>query len=227
MKYRVGDRVKVHSLKWFQDNCSKNCFDAFEYEDGDNTFVSDMIKFCGQEITINQMHLDFSNYNILEDGGQWHWEDWMFEDMNNNTNTISNPNPNIVEDFAKLIGVELGEEFYDNESRWRYKFTVDSGLMVYDDKKEDWHVASEYPLTAFFKMIKEGKFMKKWTPKDGDEVYFPSFCCEDLREWTTYDSKNEHDKEMLKNGLYFRTQKEATECTKKIIKQMKEGRKHD
>ena len=219
MKYKVGDRVKVHTIEWFRTNCSKDCFGAFKYEDGDNAFVSSMVEFCGQELTIKQVFM--GSYKIFEDCGQWHWEDWMFEDMNNNTITISNPN--IVEDLAKLIGVELDEEFYDSESDWRCKFTSDSGLMVYDNILEDWRVASAYPLTEFFKMIKEGKFMKKWIPKDGDTVFYPSFCFEGLQECTIYKSENEHDKEMLKNGLYFKTKEEAIECAKKIIKQMKEG----
>lgn len=219
MKYKVGDRVKVHTKEWFRTNCSKNGNGTFVRESDCVTFVDGMTKFCGKEITINKELSD--SYRILEDGGYWYWEDWMLEDMNNNTNTISNPN--IVEDFAKLIGVELDEEFYDTNGGFRYKFTADSGLMAYDDTVEDWRVAFAYSLTAFFKTIKEGRFMKKWMPKDGDTVYFPSFCCEGLHEWTTYDSKNEHDKEMLKNGLYFRTQEEAVECVKKIIKNMKEG----
>ena len=221
MKYKVGDKVRVHTKEWFRTSCKKTCFGTFEYEDGDNTFVDDMTRFCGQEITINQVNLDLCNYRILEDNGQWYWEDWMFEDMNTNTNTIYNPN--IVEDFAKLIGVELDEEFYDKDTNWYYKFTADNGLMVYDDTKEYWRIAKVYPLTAFFKMIKEGKFMKKWTPKDGDIVYFPSFCCESLCDCKTYHNNKELHKEMVKNGLYFKTQKEAIECAKKIINNMKEG----
>lgn len=221
MKYKVGDKVRVHSKEWFEKNCSKNCIGAFEHEDGDNTFVSGMIKFCGHKITINRVVVGFDNYQILEDKGEWYWEDWMFEDMNNNTNTISNPN--IVEDFAKLISVELDEEFYSNKGSCRYKFTADSGLMLYDDAIEDWRVAA-FSLTTVFKMIKEGKFIKKWTPKDGDKVYFPAFQYTDLYDYTEYIYDDEHANEMLKNGLYFKTKEEAIECAKKIIKQTKEGK---
>ena len=138
MKYKVGDIVRVHSKEWFEKNCSKNCIGAFVYDDSDTTFVSRMTRFCGKEITINNVFWNTYHsvtYNILEDDSEWNWEDWMFEDMNNNTNTISNPN--IVEDFAKLSGVELDEEFYDSEGGFHYKFTSDSGLTVYDDMVED------------------------------------------------------------------------------------------
>lgn len=222
MKYKVGDKIKVHTKEWLRTNCNKDCLDAFIHEDGNNSFVKGMEKFCGQEVTIKQVFLDC--YNILEDDGHWYWENWMFEDMNNNTNNNTNIiyNPNIVEDFAKLIGVELDEEFYDNDEGWHYKFTADSGLMVYDNIKEYWYVASVYSLTTFFKMIKEGKFTKKWTPKTGDMVYFPDFMTNNLWNYKVYGSENEHDKEMLKSGLYFKTSEEAVECAKKIIKNMKE-----
>lgn len=218
MKYKVGDKVRVHSKEWFRTNCSKNYIGVFVHEDGNNTFVSGMEKFCEQEVTIKQTVLD--NYNILEDEGQWYWEDWMFEDVNNNKNTISNPN--IVEDFAKLIGVELDEEFYDKDSSFRYKITSTHGVMFYNTNTELWQVCTEYCINTFFKMIKEGKFSKKWTPKDGDIIFYPSFYTDNLWEYKIYNG-NEHDKEMLKSGLYFRTQEEAVECAKKIIKNMKEG----
>ena len=219
MKYKVGDKVRVHTKEWFDKNCSKNYIDAFEHEDGNNNFVSSMTEFCGQEVTIKQ--ICFDNYTILEDDGYWYWEDWMFEDMNNNTNTISNPN--IVEDFAKLIGVELDEEFYSENYDYRYKITSTHGVMFYNTNTESWQVCTEYCINTFFKMIKGGKFMKKWTPKDGTTVYFPAFMLGDLWDYKTYNSENEHDKEMLKNGLYFRTKEEAIECAKKIIQNMKEG----
>ena len=216
MKYKVGDKVRVHTKEWFRTNCSKNCIGAFTYEDTCYAVVEGMAKFCGQEITINRELL--GSYNILEDGGQWYWEDWMFEDMNNNTNTIYNPN--IVEDFVKLIGVELDEEFYDKEYGYRYKITSMYGVMFYNPNTKLWQVCTE---NTFFKMIKEGKFIKKWTPKDGDKVYFPSFQYTDLYDYTEYIYEDDHANEMLKSGLYFRTKEEAIECAKKIIKQMKEG----
>lgn len=225
MKFQVGDRVFVHSHCYFEDNYNAEG-DGFRYSNSKNvTYIcNEMLELCDKVVTITEVRERknyYSCYKIKEDDGEWDWDDWMFEDMNNNTNTISNPN--IVEDFAKLIGVKLDEEFYDTNGGFRYKFTVDSGLMVYDDTVEDWRIAFAYSLTTFFKMIKEGNFTKKWTPKDSDTVYFPSFQCSDLYDYKTYYSDDEYDKEMLKNGLYFKTKEEAVECAKKIIKKMKEG----
>lgn len=222
MKYKVGDKVKVHTKEWFDNNCAKNdLFDFYGGTSGLNSFVPEMQKLCGQIVTIKNMSSSAKSYLIQEDSGRWHWEDWMFEDMNNNTDTISNPN--IVEDFAKLIGVELGEEFYDKEYGYRYKITSMYGVMFYNPNTKLWQVCAE---NTIFKMIKEGKFIKKWTPKDGDTVYFPSFQCSDLYDYTTYYSDDEYDKEMLKNGLYFRTREEATECAKKIVNYSQSGSFH-
>ncbi len=225
MKYKVGDRVKVHSKEWFDNNCDKNdLFNTYgnPSRKDSNSFVPDMQKLCGQIVTIKNVRSFCKSYLIREDSERWNWEDWMFEDTKtNNTDTIYNPN--VVEDFAKLIGVELDEEFYDSKGGWRYKFIADSGLMVYDDTIEDWRVATVFPLVLFLTKIKEGTFIKKWKPKDGDTIYFPAFYGKDLWDYKIYDNENEHDKEMVKNRLYFRTQEEAIECAKKIIKQMKEG----
>ena len=218
MKYKVGDRVKVHTKEWFDNTCDRNDFFntyGSTSSKGSNSFVPDMQKFCGQIVTIKHIRALDKAYLIQEDSEFYNWEDWMFEDMNNNTNTIFNPN--IVEDFAKLIGVELDEEFYDSKGGWRYKFTADSGLMVYDNAVEDWRVAFSYALTAFFKMIKEGNFVKKWTPKNGDRVYFPVVVSDTLYLDTIYHKNNAFDKEMLEKGLYFRTQEEAIECAKQMI----------
>lgn len=223
MKYKEGDKVKVHTKEWFDNNCAKNdVFNTYSStsSSGSNSFVPDMQRFCGKIVTIKNARAFVESYLIQEDGGCWSWEDWMFEDMNNNTNIIYNPN--IVEDFAKLIGVELDEEFYAKDSGWGYKFTA-SGLMVYDDIKKDWRVASACPLTAFLKEVKDGKFIKKWIPKDLDRIYFPVIVSDTLYDDTIYHKGNAFDEEMLEKGLYFKTQEEAVECAKKIIKNMKEG----
>ena len=95
--------------------------------------------------------------------------------------------------------------------------------MVYDEIVKDWRVAFAYSLTAFFNMIKEGRFIKKWIPKDGDRVYFPCFLHDSLYDYCIYGYAEKSDKVLLRSGLYFRTKEEAIECAKKIIKNMKEG----
>lgn len=72
-KFKVGDKVRVKSLEWYQ------C-----YRDDDNeklSFVSKMSEFCGKIVTIeNIVH---SSYYIVKENNtklKYLWEDYMFED---------------------------------------------------------------------------------------------------------------------------------------------------
>lgn len=234
MKYKLGDRVKVHSKEWFDNNCDRNDFFntyGSTSRKGSNSFVPDMQKLCGKIVTIKNVRSFAKSYSIREDSGRWNWEDWMFEDWmfedtkTNNTDTIYNPN--IVEDFAKLIGVELDEEFYDNRGSCRYKFTADSGLMIYDDAIENWRIVA-YSLTIFFNMIKEGKFIKKWTPKVGETVYIPYFGSTRPDYYEVMDYRDNGWQESLyRAGLMFKTSEEAIHFVQKLISDRKEEFKNE
>lgn len=82
MKYKVGDKVKVKSLDWYNEN--KNESGVIK---GDNDyFVDEMSKFCGKIVTIEHIKNSVSNskfYIIEEDKNGYNWEDWMFENNGN------------------------------------------------------------------------------------------------------------------------------------------------
>lgn len=79
MRHKVGDKVRVKSLDWYNKNkdaggtiCEKS-----------QSFVDDMSEFCGKIVTINGI-TDPHFYKIKEDKDRYYWDDWMFEeDMNN------------------------------------------------------------------------------------------------------------------------------------------------
>lgn len=74
---------------------------------------------------------------------------------------------NYMQDVAKMLGVELGEEFKISCVNGTYKFTTD-GLKF--KVREEWIVASFMSdlLTGKHKIIK-----LPWQPKNGDRYYFP------------------------------------------------------
>lgn len=74
---------------------------------------------------------------------------------------------NYMADVAKILGVELGEEFKISCVNGTYKFTTD-GLKF--KVREEWIVASFMSdlLTGKHKIIK-----LPWQPKNGDRYYFP------------------------------------------------------
>jgi hypothetical protein len=73
MKYKVGDKVRVKSLEWYNEN--KNEFG--EVDVPNNIFTSDMSKFCGSIVTIQDIDLDV--YVVKEN--ECYWTDDMLEGL--------------------------------------------------------------------------------------------------------------------------------------------------
>ena len=81
MKYKVGDKVKIKSLDWYNAN---------KAEDGEvylesNTFLQLMSKYCGKVATIT--YACSCKYSLDIDGGKWNWIDEMFEENINDMET--------------------------------------------------------------------------------------------------------------------------------------------
>lgn len=74
-KYKVGDKVRVKSKEWYDENKSKS---GTVYTDGE-PFVDDMAVYCGAIASI--VSLDNENdYYIDIDNGAWIWNEDVFED---------------------------------------------------------------------------------------------------------------------------------------------------
>lgn len=73
MKYKVGDRVKIKSLDWYNDNKNQlgraNC--------GSKSYTIEMCFFCGKILTIQAIGLDF--YLMEEDNLGYEFTDEMIE----------------------------------------------------------------------------------------------------------------------------------------------------
>ena len=77
MKYKVGDKVRIKSLEWY-NNSQKSEYGSVKHDDGGNSFVSLMIPYCGMEANITEVE---GSYYILDvDNGDWWWQDFMFEE---------------------------------------------------------------------------------------------------------------------------------------------------
>lgn len=76
MRYKIGDRVKIKSLKWYNENkdqhgfifCNHICFDE------------KMTKFCGKTVTIAAQRNE-KYYFIMEDNCLSFWTDEMIEGL--------------------------------------------------------------------------------------------------------------------------------------------------
>ena len=81
MKYKVGDKVRVKSLEWY----NKNKSEFGDVRTPNNIFVPNMSIFCGKEVTISGVALIDSNnviyYSLKEDTSGYGWTDDMFEGL--------------------------------------------------------------------------------------------------------------------------------------------------
>ena len=77
MKYKVGDRVRIKSLDWYNEN--KDSMD--EVACGNTNFIPDMTKYCEEIITISSVLPTLEVYRIKEDGGMFNWTDEMIEGL--------------------------------------------------------------------------------------------------------------------------------------------------
>lgn len=70
LKYKVGDRVRIKSIDWYNEN--KNRFG--EICCSITVFVSTMKKYCGQIMTISQVE---NQYYKMKEDTNWKWTDEM------------------------------------------------------------------------------------------------------------------------------------------------------
>lgn len=81
MEYKVGDKVKIKNIHWWNEN-KRICDYGFYSVDGvsHQSFVEGMEHYCGMDAIITQIMED--TYRINLDDRYWDWCDWMFEQPN-------------------------------------------------------------------------------------------------------------------------------------------------
>lgn len=78
MKYKVGDRVKIKSLDWYNKNKGNaNRTDSVWCKDGKVWFIYHMSQYCGKIMTIINV---WENFYTLEGSGN-RWTDEMIEGL--------------------------------------------------------------------------------------------------------------------------------------------------
>ena len=75
-KYKVGDKVRVKSLEWYNSNKDENG-DVLPHSDECLFFPEEMSEYCGKECEVVCV---YSNGTYSLKGNEWFWEDWMFEE---------------------------------------------------------------------------------------------------------------------------------------------------
>ena len=70
MKHKVGDKVRIKSLDWYNEN--KNRFGSAR------GFTLKMSEYCGKTSTI--VKVGRCHYELDIDDGDWYWTDEMFDE---------------------------------------------------------------------------------------------------------------------------------------------------
>ena len=73
MKYKVGDKVKIKSLDWYNSN--KDALGNIDC--GNYHFIDEMVMYCGKTLTVECVHLD--SYDFIEDLYRFVWTDDMID----------------------------------------------------------------------------------------------------------------------------------------------------
>lgn len=127
MKYKVGDKVKVKSHKWYEENANY----ISEVECGNTVFIPYMESYCGSIVTISQTFNHIKCYAIEEDNGVHYWSDEMFED-----------NTDMKEFAAKVLNIKDEIIVPDNCEVWD-----DQGNVIKTSKIIIREVKKAYPNT--------------------------------------------------------------------------------
>lgn len=128
---------------------------------------------------------------------------------------------NYMAEVAKMLGVELGEEFNlkdcsgEAESTNRFKITMD-GLHEFWDNTWMHHDWIGDLLIGEYEIVK-----LPWKPKKGDDYYFPSVADKNV---DIYDWRGDNFDYAIKAlGMCYRTRKEAEEHFAEDYKKLTEG----
>jgi hypothetical protein len=76
MKYKIGDRVRIKNLDWYNQNKDEDGF----VHCGDGIFDNYMSVFCGSVVTICGIY-PYYGYDVREDMQCRTWTDDMFEGL--------------------------------------------------------------------------------------------------------------------------------------------------
>ena len=98
MIYNVGDKVRIKSKEWYDEN---------KDEDGNVNipffFNSEMSYYCGEITSITKIE-KYSYYRIYLDGEKWNWSDEMFDE-----------NYKDMEERNVKISIETARKWYNSE----------------------------------------------------------------------------------------------------------------
>lgn len=145
-KYKVGDKVRIKSLEWWENN--KN--ESGVIETSTNSFRPEMTKYCGKETAIIEIgeKRDATEYHIAIDEGYWYWNEEFLEDATNNEQTslytdLANAINKVVIDHKQSVMVKEidGGIIIKPIEEKEEDLPIDTPVMIKCYPNEDWKLA--------------------------------------------------------------------------------------
>lgn len=208
MKYKVGDKVRIKSLDWYNQNKDED--DNVPLIDSTNSyynFIEMMRGLCGKVMTISSVNSNY--YDMVEDAGKYFWTDEMIEGLAERNGKIY---PYNIGDRVILKGknrcATITDLKYDSFGNLSYYIKIDNDkdisidcptelLLPYDNKKTETHRGYS---TTDVETTNESKKMARFTFDDNDfanKVELDLSNCELIQEdgkWFVVKKKNEYPK---------------------------------
>ena len=130
MKYKVGDRVKIKSLDWYNENSDDGY--SVVFADGWH-FSEPMSIFCGKELIIENISHAINPPHYMMKDNAFGWTDEMIEGL------VQDENNPLTENVVDTV----------RESNDRYRIVIDSRFDIEVDEGEYYAVRrkKEYPKT--------------------------------------------------------------------------------
>ena len=140
MEYKVGDRVRIKSLDWYNENKDE----LGNIDCGDALMTTEKSQFCGKIVTISNISDVIDAYKIEKDNGCYNWTDEMIEGLvkEETYDFLKTDKPNLpsLNDFMDMLNNEIklpeGYQFKDENGN-----VINATKIVLEKKKK------EYPKT--------------------------------------------------------------------------------
>ena len=132
---------------------------------------------------------------------------------------------NHMEEVAKLLGVELEEEFRIEGTHVDYIYKIsEKGLFLRCSGRDWWEEVPDTLVQMLAGMTR--KIIKfPWKPQKDDTYYMPTVTSTGKCS-TLWWSNDDYDKEYYRMGLICKTSEEAVALTKKIVAMVQEEKKN-
>ena len=126
MKYKVGDKVKIKSLDWYNANRDYNG----NVECGFYYFIEEMSKYCGKILTIGEV---YRNEYELQEGENFIWTDEMFDSIIENPDDVESKTTSEQMVSLKMICEYLDKELYTSYDYFGNIQTVSKNAVRIED----------------------------------------------------------------------------------------------